>query len=236
MFENAIVAGLAKAGLDFHPPPTACESTDDVSMLHHRQASAGAWPSLHQHLPAGQPPHAVPASATRRPHLVTSHRPPSLPVASPAPCRPPATSRRLRALPASGQLSPSPPVTPPVADRRARAWPSPLSSFPVASFPTSSLVVAVVDTPGRRVLVTCDGRVPSQSASHQPLLAVPVAAATTVSPPPTTVPPSYPDVCHRRRRPAPWAGRAYVERSPTFTVLAIARLCWRPLRRRRRLS
>jgi hypothetical protein len=33
-FENAVIAGPAKAGLDFHLPLTACKSIDDVPMLH----------------------------------------------------------------------------------------------------------------------------------------------------------------------------------------------------------
>lgn len=46
--ESVIVAGPAKTGLGFYPPPTACLPAANAPLLHHHQSSISAWTPLHR--------------------------------------------------------------------------------------------------------------------------------------------------------------------------------------------
>lgn len=131
--ESVIVAGPAKTGLGFYPPPTACLPAADAPLLHHHQSSISAWTPLHR-CPSPVSLRTIPAFAaghgsTCRAGLRYLQR--FLEPSRPSPSAgPPCATRRLKPsvdrihdMRHQDQLLPSPPLSPPSAKGTAWAWP-----------------------------------------------------------------------------------------------------------------
>lgn len=185
--ESVIVAGPAKTGLGFYPPPTACLPAADAPLLHHHQSSISAWTPLHR-CPSPVSLRTIPAFAaghgsTCRAGLRYLQR--FLVPSRPSPSAgPPCATRRLKPLAArhsptcsrQDRLLPSPPLSPPSAKGTAWAWPPSPSRRHI--LPPSYCL--------RRLHSHLHNRVP---LSHHPLplphrLHVRAASSTSVPPPP----------------------------------------------------
>lgn len=154
--ESVIVAGPAKTGLGFYPPPTACLPAANAPLLHHHQSSISAWTPLH-----------------RRPSSVSLHTIPAFAAGHGSTCR--AGLRYLQHFLVPSRPSPS--AGPPCATRRLKP---PRHCHSPTSFPPRliSSIPAVLLLPQRH-----DGRTsPWRTSSHQAIALDARTTSTTAAP------------------------------------------------------